>query len=161
MDEKITTNFLQTRLFAKLKKIIIALRMLLGTMPSSGPRRRHGHLPQVGANSTYGLELMGLLLLVGRGGLHHRRTCRRRGHQLAGGKQDIGARDDGGDNFNYDHGDWINPTLVLRDGREVPLTGIMATNPTRLTERCLIVPNRTVVHFLQNLSISLSRKSAN
>lgn len=31
--------------------------------------------------------------------------------------------DDGGDNFNYDHGDWINPTLVLRDGREVPLTG--------------------------------------
>ncbi len=69
--------------------------------------------------------------------------------------------DDGGDNFNYDHGDWINPTLVLRDGREVPLTGIMATNPTRLTERCLIVPNRTVVHFLRNLSISLSRKSAN
>lgn len=69
--------------------------------------------------------------------------------------------DDGGDNFNYDHGDWINPTLVLRDGREVPLTGIMATNPTRLTERCLIVPNRTVAHFLRNLSISLSRKSAN
>ena len=68
--------------------------------------------------------------------------------------------DDGGDNFNYDHGDWINPTLVLRDGREVPLTGIMATNPTRLTERCLIVPNRTVVHFLRNHSISLSRKSA-
>lgn len=67
--------------------------------------------------------------------------------------------DDGGDNFNYDHGDWINPTLVLRDGREVPLTGIMATNPTRLTERCLIVPNRTVVHFLRNLSISLSQKS--
>lgn len=31
--------------------------------------------------------------------------------------------DDGGDNFNYDHGDWINPTLVLRDGREMPLTG--------------------------------------
>lgn len=31
--------------------------------------------------------------------------------------------DDGGDNFNYDHGDWINPTLVLRDGREVALTG--------------------------------------
>lgn len=31
--------------------------------------------------------------------------------------------DDGGDNYNYDHGDWINPTLVLRDGREVPLTG--------------------------------------
>lgn len=31
--------------------------------------------------------------------------------------------DDGGDNFNYDHGDWINPTLLLRDGTEVALTG--------------------------------------
>lgn len=31
--------------------------------------------------------------------------------------------DDGGDNFNYDHGDWINPRIVLRDGREVALTG--------------------------------------
>ena len=31
--------------------------------------------------------------------------------------------DDGGDNYNYDHGDWINPTLVLRDGTEVALTG--------------------------------------
>ncbi len=31
--------------------------------------------------------------------------------------------DDGGDNYNYDHGDWINPTLVLRDGTEVELTG--------------------------------------
>lgn len=35
--------------------------------------------------------------------------------------------DDGGDNFNYDHGDWINPTLVLRDGSEVPLTGTYKT----------------------------------
>lgn len=35
--------------------------------------------------------------------------------------------DDGGDNFNYDHGDWINPTLVLRDGTEVPLTGTYKT----------------------------------
>jgi len=31
--------------------------------------------------------------------------------------------DDGGDNYNYDHGDWINPTLILRDGTEVALTG--------------------------------------
>ena len=31
--------------------------------------------------------------------------------------------DDGGDNYNYDHGDWLNPTLVLRDGTEVELTG--------------------------------------
>ena len=30
--------------------------------------------------------------------------------------------DDGGDNYNYDHADWIEPTLVLRDGSEVPLT---------------------------------------
>ena len=35
--------------------------------------------------------------------------------------------DDGGDNYNYDHGDWINPTLVLRDGTEVLLTGIYKT----------------------------------
>ncbi len=35
--------------------------------------------------------------------------------------------DDGGDNFNYDHGDWINPTLVLRDGTEVELTGTYKT----------------------------------
>lgn len=31
--------------------------------------------------------------------------------------------DDGGDNYNYDHGDWLNPTLVLGDGTEVALTG--------------------------------------
>jgi len=31
--------------------------------------------------------------------------------------------DDGGDNYNYDHADWINPTLVLSDGSEVELTG--------------------------------------
>ena len=31
--------------------------------------------------------------------------------------------DDGGDNFNYDHGDWIAPTLILRDGTEVALSG--------------------------------------
>ena len=36
--------------------------------------------------------------------------------------------DDGGDNFNYDHGDWINPTLVLRDGTEVELTGTYKTS---------------------------------
>ncbi len=31
--------------------------------------------------------------------------------------------DDGGDNYNYDHGDWLNPTLILSDNTEVPLTG--------------------------------------
>lgn len=35
--------------------------------------------------------------------------------------------DDAGDNFNYDHGDWINPTLVLRDGTEVPLSSSYQT----------------------------------
>lgn len=35
--------------------------------------------------------------------------------------------DDGGDNNYYDHGDWINPTLVLRDGTEVALTGTYKT----------------------------------
>ncbi len=35
--------------------------------------------------------------------------------------------DDGGDNYSYDHGDWIDPTLVLSDGTEVPLTGIYKT----------------------------------
>ena len=35
--------------------------------------------------------------------------------------------DDGGDNYNYDHGDWINPTLVLRNGTEVALTGTYKT----------------------------------
>lgn len=35
--------------------------------------------------------------------------------------------DDGGDNYNYDHGDWINPTLVLRNGTEVELTGTYKT----------------------------------
>ena len=35
--------------------------------------------------------------------------------------------DDGGDNYYYDHGDWINPTLVLRDGTEVALTGTYKT----------------------------------
>ena len=40
-----------------------------------------------------------------------------------GSKQLILVVDDGGDNYNYDHGDWINPTLVLADGSEVELTG--------------------------------------
>ena len=40
-----------------------------------------------------------------------------------GSKDLVLVVDDGGDNFNYDHGDWLNPTLVLRDGTEVALTG--------------------------------------
>lgn len=30
--------------------------------------------------------------------------------------------DDGGDNYNYDHGDWINPTFISKNGYEVPMT---------------------------------------
>ncbi|MBR0037745.1 MAG: NPCBM/NEW2 domain-containing protein [Bacteroidales bacterium] len=45
----------------------------------------------------------------------------------AGSKTLVLVVDDGGDNYNYDHGDWINPTLVLRDGTEVPLTGTYKT----------------------------------
>lgn len=44
-----------------------------------------------------------------------------------GSKELVLVVDDGGDGYNYDHGDWINPTLVLRDGREVSLTGKMKT----------------------------------
>lgn len=31
--------------------------------------------------------------------------------------------DDGGDNWNYDHGDWLNPTFISKNGYEVPVTG--------------------------------------
>ena len=41
----------------------------------------------------------------------------------AGSKMLVLVVDDGGDNYNYDHGDWLNPTLVLSDGTEVALTG--------------------------------------
>lgn len=41
----------------------------------------------------------------------------------AGSKTLVLVVDDAGDNYNYDHGDWINPTLVLSDGTEVALTG--------------------------------------
>lgn len=44
-----------------------------------------------------------------------------------GSKELVLVVDDGGDNYNYDHGDWINPMLVLRDGTEVPLTGTYKT----------------------------------
>lgn len=30
--------------------------------------------------------------------------------------------DDAGDGFNYDHGDWINPTFIMKDGTEIPVT---------------------------------------
>jgi len=52
--------------------------------------------------------------------------------------------DDGGDNFNYDHGDWINPTLVLRDGTEVPLTGTYKTRQYTASYFNRVYENRNV-----------------
>ena len=54
--------------------------------------------------------------------------------------------DDGGDNFNYDHGDWINPTLVLRDGTEVPLTGTYKTRQYTKSYFNRIYENKNVDH---------------
>ena len=33
--------------------------------------------------------------------------------------------DDAGDGFSYDHGDWVNPTLIMEDGSKRALTGDM------------------------------------
>ncbi|MGX8694854.1 MAG: NPCBM/NEW2 domain-containing protein [Prevotella sp.] len=52
--------------------------------------------------------------------------------------------DDGGDNYNYDHGDWINPTLVLRDGTEVPLTGTYQTRTYTASYFNRVVENKNV-----------------
>ncbi len=54
--------------------------------------------------------------------------------------------DDGGDNFNYDHGDWINPTLVLRDGTEVPLTGTYKTRQYTKSYFNRVYENKNVDH---------------
>ncbi len=54
--------------------------------------------------------------------------------------------DDGGDNFNYDHGDWLNPTLILRDGTEVPLTGTYKTRDYTNSYFNRVYENRNVDH---------------
>ena len=54
--------------------------------------------------------------------------------------------DDGGDNFNYDHGDWLNPTLILRDGTEVPLTGTYKTRDYTKSYFNRVYENRNVDH---------------
>ena len=54
--------------------------------------------------------------------------------------------DDGGDNFNYDHGDWINPTLILRDGTEVPLTGAYRTRTYTDSYFNRVYENKNVDH---------------
>ena len=54
--------------------------------------------------------------------------------------------DDGGDNFNYDHGDWLNPTLILRDGTEVPLTGTYLTRTYTKSYFNRVYENKNVDH---------------
>ena len=54
--------------------------------------------------------------------------------------------DDGGDNYNYDHGDWINPTLVLSDGTEVPLTGTYKTRQYTKSYFNRVYENKNVDH---------------
>ncbi|MDE7166965.1 MAG: NPCBM/NEW2 domain-containing protein [Bacteroidaceae bacterium] len=54
--------------------------------------------------------------------------------------------DDGGDNYNYDHGDWINPTLILRDGTEVPLTGTYKTRQYTKSYFNRVRENQNVEH---------------
>ena len=61
-----------------------------------------------------------------------------------GSRQLVLVVDDAGDNFNYDHGDWINPVLVLRDGREVPLTGAYKTRQYTKSYFNRVYENRNV-----------------
>ena len=56
------------------------------------------------------------------------------------------AVDDGGDNNNYDHGDWLNPTLVLRDGSEVELTGKYLTSTYTKSYFNRVYENKNVDH---------------
>ncbi len=48
----------------------------------------------------------------------------------AGSKQLCLAVTDGGDGFDCDHADWINPTLVMNDGSEVSLMDLTYTKGT-------------------------------
>ena len=52
--------------------------------------------------------------------------------------------DDAGDNWNYDHADWLNPTLVLSDGTEVELTGKYKTRDYTKSYFNKIVENKNV-----------------
>ena len=54
--------------------------------------------------------------------------------------------DDGGDNYNYDHADWINPTLILRDGTEVELTGKYKTRDYTKSYFNRVYENKNVDH---------------
>lgn len=61
-------------------------------------------------------------------------------------KQLVLVVDDGGDNYNYDHGDWINPTLVLADGSEVELTGKYLTRTYTASYFNRVNENKNVEH---------------
>lgn len=61
-------------------------------------------------------------------------------------KQLVLVVDDGGDNYNYDHGDWINPTLVLADGSEVELTGKYLTRTYTASYFNRVNENKNVDH---------------
>ena len=61
-------------------------------------------------------------------------------------KQLVLVVDDGGDNYNYDHGDWINPTLVLADGSEVELTGKYLTRTYTASYFKRVNENKNVDH---------------
>ena len=63
-----------------------------------------------------------------------------------GSKTLVLVSDDAGDNFNYDHADWINPTLVLRDGTEVALTGEFKTRDYTASYFNRIYENKNVDH---------------
>ena len=63
-----------------------------------------------------------------------------------GSKQLVLVVDDGGDNYNYDHGDWINPTLVLADGSEVELTGKYLTRTYTASYFNRVNENKNVDH---------------
>lgn len=63
-----------------------------------------------------------------------------------GSKQLVLVVDDGGDNYNYDHGDWINPTLVLADGSEVELTGKYLTRTYTASYFNRVNENKNVSH---------------
>lgn len=63
-----------------------------------------------------------------------------------GKKELVLVIDDAGDNFNYDHADWINPTLVLRDGTEVPLTGKYLTRTYTKSYFNRVRENKNVEH---------------
>jgi hypothetical protein len=62
------------------------------------------------------------------------RTLRREGVQLeadiTGATKLYLVVTDAGDNFNYDHADWINPTILKPDGTATPLTSLSWVSAT-------------------------------